>query len=68
MKTYSALLLLFALPFSAKAYEQVWTIETQDDWKANAAAQTNLEFKDGRAVPTAPSAMWVGTRCDRTLA
>jgi hypothetical protein len=43
------------------ASSQTWTIETQEDWTANAAAQSNLEFKDGKAVPTAAEATFTST-------
>ena len=33
-----------------------WVIETQSDWEANTDSQSGFEFKDGMAVPTAPSA------------
>ena len=33
-----------------------WIIESQADWEANTDSQSGFEFKDGMAVPTAPSA------------
>ena len=33
-----------------------WVIESQADWEANTDSQSGFEFKDGMAVPTAPSA------------
>jgi hypothetical protein len=33
-----------------------WVIESQADWEANTESQSGLEFQDGMAVPTAPSA------------
>ncbi len=38
------------------AHAESWIIESQTDWQANLAAQTNLEFKDGQATPTAATA------------
>ena len=31
---------------------EIWTIETQDEWTENTADQTNLEFKKGKVIPT----------------
>ena len=36
-----------------------WVIESQSDWEANAESQSGFEFKDGMAVPSAPSATFV---------
>jgi hypothetical protein len=33
-----------------------WTLDTQDEWAANIAAQSNLELKEGKAAPAASSA------------
>ncbi len=38
------------------AADKDWTIESQQDWKANTASQSNLEFKDGKATPAAAEA------------
>jgi len=47
------LLAAAALPTLA---EQKWTIDSQSDWEANTAKQSNLEFKGGMAAPTARDA------------
>lgn len=38
------------------ASAQTWTLDSEEEWKANTAAQSNLEFKDGKAAPTAGEA------------
>lgn len=38
------------------AYGDSWTIESQDDWETHKESQSNLEFKDGQAIPTGKSA------------
>ena len=38
------------------ASAQTWTVDSEADWKANTASHSNLEFKDGKAVPTASEA------------
>ena len=38
-------------------YASDWKIESQDDWVASIASQSNLEIKEGLAVPTAPEAI-----------
>jgi hypothetical protein len=35
-----------------------WTIETQEDWIANMAHQSNLEITEGRVVPTSNEAIY----------
>jgi len=49
-------ILLFAATASLAFAGQVWTIDSQSDWQAMTADQSNLEFKDGMAVPTAATA------------
>ena len=41
---------------TVKEIKEKWTIATHDEWTANTAAQSNLEFKEGKAIPTAPKA------------
>ena len=36
-----------------------WIIETQSDWESNAASKSGLEFQDGMAVPSEPSATFI---------
>ena len=38
---------------------KVWIIETQSDWESNAASKSGLEFQDGMAVPSEPSATFI---------
>ncbi|MFZ9964973.1 MAG: hypothetical protein ACO3GO_07175, partial [Terrimicrobiaceae bacterium] len=33
-----------------------WTIESQADWESNTESKTGIEFQDGMAVPSEPSA------------
>lgn len=43
---------------SAASADDIWTMATQHGWEANVAAQSNLAFADGMAVPTAESAVF----------
>jgi hypothetical protein len=52
-------ILVCAITASWAAGAEPWTIASQDDWKANTEAQTNLEFKDGMASPTAKNATFL---------
>ena len=36
-----------------------WTIDNQSDWESNTESKSGIEFKDGMAVPSAPSATFV---------
>ena len=40
------------------ATKRTWTLDTQKEWEANTASQTHLEFKDGKAAPTATKALF----------
>ena len=40
---------------STASAQELWTIESQNDWQAHTAAQTNLDMKDGLAAPTPAS-------------
>ena len=35
-----------------------WTIESQEDWQANMAGQSNLDIKKGKVMPTAKEAIF----------
>ncbi|MEI6892401.1 MAG: hypothetical protein V5783_09535 [Pontiella sp.] len=51
--------MLMASSCAAFAAETAWLIDSEQDWKANAATYSNLEFTDGRAVPTASEATFL---------
>jgi len=55
MKTETTIISMTMLAAAAFAAEP-WTIDTQKEWVANAATQSNLEIKDGMATPTQKSA------------
>ncbi|MCJ8165737.1 hypothetical protein MKJ04_12865 [Pontibacter sp. E15-1] len=38
--------------------KQEWVIHTQQDWESNVSTSSNLEFKDGTAIPTASTAIY----------
>jgi hypothetical protein len=38
-----------------------WVIDSQEDWKENVATQSNLDLKEGRAVPTEKEAAFQST-------
>ncbi|QDU87913.1 Glycosyl hydrolases family 43 [Pirellulimonas nuda] len=47
----------FALASTAPA-QQTWTIDSQEEWQANAAESDSLEFEGGMASPTAEQATY----------
>jgi len=54
MKTCSILSLFLITSFALA--DESWTINSQVDWEQHSAAQTNLEIKEGMAVPMAKTA------------
>lgn len=60
-KIYPSILLPLFVALAAALYPLLsfgadWTIDSQEDWQANRAAETNLAFNDGQAAPTATKA------------
>jgi len=49
-------IIIFTSTLAGCATKRTWTVDTQKEWEANLASQTHLEFKDGKAAPTAASA------------
>jgi hypothetical protein len=49
-------ILLNAIAIWAASAGEAWTIDSQEDWQAITASQSNLEIKDGMATPTAETA------------
>lgn len=40
------------------AVSQTWTVDSEAEWSANTASQSNLELKEGKAAPTASNAIF----------
>ena len=49
-------ILLSAFVISAASAGEAWTIDSQEEWQAVTASQSNLEIKDGMATPMAETA------------
>jgi hypothetical protein len=59
MKIYQlALTLVITSVLSGCATTTTWTVDSDKDWETNTAAQTNLEFKEGKASPTDSEAVF----------
>jgi len=50
--------LLFSAPLWVTAEADDWTINDQSDWGMNVSDQTNFQFRNGLAEPTAPTAFY----------
>ncbi|MDW7691201.1 hypothetical protein R9C00_19385 [Flammeovirgaceae bacterium SG7u.111] len=45
----------------SKPQEEVWSIDSQQEWQANVAGKSNLDITEGNAVPTAGEATFQST-------
>ena len=59
MKVYVCILIIWMMSvYGCGSVKKTWTIETQEEWTLNSAQQSNLEFKEGKVIPTASEAVF----------
>lgn len=54
----AVVLLFLGKSCSQKVQENVWQIDTQEDWQANVADKSNFKITDGKLVPTSGEAIF----------